>query len=233
MREALHALVAGSRALRLPVGGGRATPERIDSVVLVGATCAGKTTLAEAVRASPLVRDGRVAVPIRFVTRAPRQGDTATENAHVSREEFERRTRSREIRLHWIRRFPDGVEERYGFPLVPPRAFPVYSGNNALLADDARVEPCAALRRALVVGVVAPDPVRAARLSARSPDLLATRPTEAAHRLAEDSTVALARAHVVVENHGPLEAVATAEVVRLVAAALEWARTPMPAGRRP
>ena len=70
---------------------------------------------------------------------------------------------------------------------------------------------------ALIVAIYAPDEVRLARLRRRSPELLAQRPAEAAHRLAECASDPLAQAHVVVANHGQTESGAISETVRLVA----------------
>jgi dephospho-CoA kinase len=168
-------------------------------VVVVGASGAGKSTLVAAVRGAGLPS---VDVPRRIVTRAPR-GDgplESLENEHVSHEEFARRVHAGLIALHWERHMDAGRVERYGFPPPRPGVLPVYSANNS-------IPPVSG---AFVVGVVAPDAVREARIRKRSPGLA---PAEVAHRLADS---ALPACHALLENHGALEELAQREIVRLI-----------------
>ncbi len=171
-----------------------------------------------AVRASDLVKSGAVEAPPRFVTRPARAGDDARESVHLSREEFDRREREGSLGLRWERPMEGGRVERYGFPAVAAGRLPLYSGNNALYAHAGRVRPVGILRRALFVGVFAPDEVRQRRLCARSPDLCRDRPEEVRHRLADAAEAVRPHVHVVVANHGDLENAAPTEMVALVAA---------------
>jgi len=215
MRRAISDAIERTRAIRIPDRERLAALETIDAVVVVGATCVGKSTLVDAIRSSELCGSGAVDVPTRYVTRTPRGGDNLVENVHVTTEEFAARVASGAIALHWTRRMEGGREVRYGFAPSRPGALPVLSANNAILAPDAALTPVGRLDHALWVGVYAPTELRGQRLQRRSPDLWA-RPEEAAHRLAEpayDSHV-----HVVIDNHGELEPVAQAAIVTLVRA---------------
>jgi len=87
------------------------------------------------------------------------------------------------------------------------------------ISGHARIRPYA--RHQLSPGkncasIHAPAPVRADRLRRRSPDLLTERPAEAEVRLAEGGAAGLARAHLVVDNHGAGEPVAADELLRLL-----------------
>lgn len=208
--------LSGLRALRVP------DPVRLDdlarpeAVLIVGSTCVGKTTLVEAIRASELHREGLVDVPRRFVTRPARRGDCLAENVHISDEEFDRRVARGEVALDWVRPMENESSVRYGFARARRGALPVYSANNAILSTHARLRADGMLAHALVVGVYAPDDVREVRLRRRSPDLCADRPDEVKHRLADPASSILGQAHVIVENHGALEALAPREVVTLL-----------------
>jgi len=215
MRRAITDSIAGARAVRIPDLDRLAELDRIDAVVVVGATCVGKTTLVDEIRASELCARGAVDVPLRYITRMPRGGDNLIENLHVTAEEFAARVAAGEIDLHWIRCMEGGREVRYGFAHPRPGALPVLSANNAIRAPDARLRPVGRLDHALWVGVSAPPELRAQRLRRRSPDLWA-RPEAVAHRLAEPAFDA--RVHLMIDNQGELEPAAKAEIVALVRA---------------
>jgi ribose 1,5-bisphosphokinase PhnN len=210
---ALLAAMGPTRALRVPDVARLPGLETIDSVVIVGASGTGKSTLTGVLRAA---RCGAVEVPRRLVTRAARVDDIAAENQHVSRAEFEQLARAGELGLRWIRRMEGGREEHYGFAPVSPRRLPIYSGNNALFEHPASIEPAGVLAQALFLGVVAPDALRAERLMRRSPEHWRRLPEELAHRLAERAEAVEAHVHLVVENHGELEDAARTETVQLV-----------------
>jgi ribose 1,5-bisphosphokinase PhnN len=217
MRKLLDA-IAGARSLRVPDADRLHRLDRIDAIVIVGATGAGKSTIAGAIRDCPLARQGRVAVPPRYLTRPARGSDSATENIHVSVEEFEACVQRAVICLRWIRPMEGNRTEHYGFRAPARGILPVYSGNNALYANAASVQPAGVLRNALFVGIYAPDRVREERLRKRSPDLS---PAEVAYRLADKSENMIPQVHVVAENHGALENVSPREVVTLVMAVAE------------
>ena len=190
----------------------------IDSILVVGSTCAGKSTLVRALREAPIFRRGAIDLPVRYVTREARIGDLAAETRHLSPLEFDAMAARGELAVRWTRPMEAGREERYGFGIPRAGSFPVFSANNAVVSSAASVVPAGALHRAMIVEVFAPVAVRRARLMERSPDLCAKRPEEAAHRLAEDSRVIRAAVHVVIENHGEHEEAAAGALVRLAGA---------------
>jgi len=208
--------MTGFRSIRACDGHDPAVRHDVDGVVVVGSTCAGKTTLANAVRDSQLVRDGRVSVPARYITRPRRANDSIEENVHVSVADFESRVRNGEIALRWSRPMESGRKEHYGFEAVPAQSLPVYSANNAVYANPTSIWPAGTLDRALLVGVHAPDEVRAQRLRERSPDLFDNCRAEVAYRLGDQSKNVLPHVAVVIDNHGELEEAAIAEIVQLV-----------------
>jgi ribose 1,5-bisphosphokinase PhnN len=168
------------------------------AIVIVGATCAGKTTLVQAIRDAKL--DG-IDIPRRYVTRAPRPGDVADEASILTAET--------KYFIHWTRTLANR-SERYAFAPPAPGKLPVYSANNAILEN---VQPAGALADALIIGVVAPDDVRAQRLRVRSPELCRDRPEEAHARLAERMP---ANVHRLIENHGEHEGRARQELLEIV-----------------
>lgn len=214
--DALRTHISNAEALRLAEPTGLPLPNRIETVVVVGSTCAGKTTICQLLRSSSAARQGLVAVPHRFVTRPPRLRDERAETVHLSSEEFSAKVANGAIAFSWTRDLESGRHERYGFPPVQAGQLPVYSGNNALFAKTLGVTPTDSFEHALLLGICAPDPVRERRLRSRSPDLCKERPDEVDCRLADCSNTVLPHVHVVVENHGDLEETAPAEVARLV-----------------
>ena len=187
----------------------REPPSTIDSIVIIGSTCAGKSTLANVVRAAAIPR---VDVPQRFVTRAARADDIAAEAHYVTSDELDAAIASRSVRVHWSRTLA-GASERYGVATPVPGTLPVYSANNAICIPG-NVRPEDTLARALIIGVHAPDVLRESRLQQRSPDLVTAHAEEVRARLAEPADAILPFAHVVID--GVLESAAPAEIVELV-----------------
>jgi ribose 1,5-bisphosphokinase PhnN len=212
--------LAGLRSIRVPDPVRLTRLERIGCVVIVGSTCTGKSTLVQAIRQSSLCTQGLVDVPVRYLTRPPRGGDDTVENVYVSADEFASRSRAGEIAIAWQREIEAGRIVSYGFAAPRAGALAVYSANNALFVAGAELSPPGAFADALWIGVVAPDPLRAERLQHRSPDLW-SRPGEVARRLEDRASSVEGHVHVIVDNHGELEAVAIHEVLSLV----ERART--------
>ena len=210
LADRLVALVARSSSLSLPDPARLTGVDRVTRIAIVGATCAGKSTIVDAIRAS-----GLTAIPPRFLTRAPRAGDRAEENLHVSAAEFDARVARGEIDLRWVRPMEAGREERYGFaPSSAPLT--VYSANNALCSNAGSVRPAGAFEDLFIIGVIAPDDLRASRLLERSPDLVRDRPAESAYRLADRSENILPCVHVLIDNDERRQRAAPAEAVELI-----------------
>jgi hypothetical protein len=188
----------------------REPPVSIDSIVLIGSTCAGKSTLANAVRAAAI---GRVDVPQRFVTRAARPDDIAAEALYVTSEQLDAAIADGSVRIHWSRTLA-GNSERYAF--ATPSAMPFYSANNAICLPG-NVRPEGALAHALIIGVHAPDALREQRLLQRSPSLVTDHPDEARARLAEPADAIRPFAHVVVDGSHEAARADLVELVRAVA----------------
>lgn len=188
----------------------------IESVVIVGSTCAGKTTIADAIRKSSASQMGRIEVPLRYITRPKRQNDNTNENIHVSPEELSQKILDGDIGLHWVRNMEGNREERYGFKKVEDNKMPVYSANNAIYNNAKSISPEGILSGALFLGVYAPDEIRRERLLIRSPDLLRSNPEEVAYRLADSSDNIFNHIHVAIHNYGVSENSSVQEAVQLV-----------------
>lgn len=143
--------------------------KEISSIVVVGSSGAGKTTLVNSVR-GPEYSD-RLVVPRRFITRPPRGGDDRTENSYLPHVFFDESVNRGAIWPHWERWFGDGRREQYGFEDPGLDLHPrVYSANNAFMRRP-NESVFSVLQTSVVVAVVADEDVRAARLSERSPDM--------------------------------------------------------------
>lgn len=211
--DTLLAHVEAARTLRRTP---RPLPDRLERLVIVGASCAGKTTLARAVGESAAAAEGRIVIPIRFTTRPRRLNDCERENRHVDEAAFEQLVEAGAIATHWRRALGAGRIVRYGFPATPPGVLAVLPGNNALLRSPEVLTP-----GVVVISVIAPVEVCEARLRRRSPDLVAERPDEVQLRLGPAPAGVADCAHIVVANHGDGEPHAPGEVRRLVELAAE------------
>lgn len=209
----LVARLGDLRALRFV----REPPAQIDAIVIVGSTCAGKTTLVGAVRGSALAG---VCVPRRFVTRPPREGDVPDETGYVTSAELDAAIAAGTVGIHWARTLEPGRIEHYAFAPPAPGALAVYSANNAIYVEG-NVRPADALARALLVGVFAPEAVREQRLRERSPALWRDYPAEARARLADSAGSMAPYVDAIIENHGALEAVARNDMLVLIRAAAQ------------
>lgn len=176
--------------------------KRIDAIVVVGPSGAGKSTTIDAAREwTQSVRNigGRFVVPMRVLTRPKRLGDNLRENKFArTPEEFEEMTRGG---IQWTRKMDlkaAGRVERYGFEAVPQNTIPIYSANNAFLSPDANLIGVSLdfNDHALVMCVYARPHIRVDRLMARSPDVMAAKPEEAAMRLAPMEPYVLERSHI-------------------------------------
>lgn len=106
-----------------------------ESIVVVGASNAGKTTLVRGLRTPEY--EGKVVVPTRFTTRPARLNEDPDENVHLEEAEFHQRVHEELINPHWARYFEDDRKEYYGFEPVPIEdgRLPIYAANNAFLRD--------------------------------------------------------------------------------------------------
>ncbi|MET1033594.1 MAG: hypothetical protein ABWX94_03775 [Candidatus Saccharimonadales bacterium] len=160
------------------------------SVVIVGSSGAGKTTLVNGLR-TPEYTD-RLIVPHRYITRPYRLGDDLIENSHLGPEVFRERVEEGAIWPFWNRTLDGGRVEQYGFEAhEDDTKLRVYSANNAFLRDQNK-SVLSVLQNGLVVVAMAAQDARDSRLDERSPDMSAA---ERAVRLGDsgvdilDSTV--------------------------------------------
>lgn len=200
MGASIRALVASSETMQL-TNQSDLDYERPTSIVVIGLSGSGKTSLINALRSSELLRDGRVVIPTRFITRPMRRNDSTIENIHVMTEEFDERRKSGEINVHWQRRLgPDRVEQ-YGFT-QPAAGLVVYSCNDAIYSSSAKLMPANFLVGAFTVAICAPRELREQRVRLRSPDLWDN--DEGPYRLSSQADDASCQAQLTIENAGSL-----------------------------
>ncbi len=191
----------------------------IDSIIFVGSSFAGKSTMVDAIR-DAIAQDpelaSHISIPKRIITRPQRQNDNLIENDFRTAGEFSRMVANGEVGLHWVRKMEGTRTENYGF--LPPESgkVPVYSANNAVINNAESVEPTDLLSRSLIIALYAPEEVRERRLQDRSPDLVAQKPVEAAYRLADKAVNMYPSAHIVVKDFGRYEDRSRSDVVSLM-----------------
>ena len=175
--------------------------DRIEGVVLIGCSCAGKTTLAKELRR----RVKGLSFPLRYVTRPRRANDDPDENEYISKEVFRKHVADGVIGMHWARHI-EGVRESFsGFSTtIPVKGIPVYMANNDFfgIAYEKR-------QYLLIVAVHAPQSIRSVRLGKRSPEMNAK---EREWRIAKDK-ILKSRAHIVIHNYGVHEQHAKENIV--------------------
>ncbi len=191
---------------------GPALPSWPSSVIVVGSSCAGKTTLVDAVRQAQL---GGVFVATRYITRPRRKNDSCEENVHIDDQAFDERRAQGEIEWCWSRPMHGERVVRYGFSACPPGILPVYSANNALFRNRASVQPSASIGNALWVGVPTPLAVRRERMQERSTDLSER---EREFRLADLAEDMPSQVHLLAHSHGETSELAKLQMRSLVAA---------------
>ena len=156
------------------------------SIVVVGSSGTGKTTLVNGLRAPEYAET--LTIPHRYITRPYRQGDDLVENSHLSPDDFDQGVRSGAIWPYWNRALDSGRVERYGFQAAADGKLRVYSANNAFLRDT-NESVLSVLQDCVVVVAMARPDARTSRLGDRSPDMSAA---ERAVRLADSGVDILA-----------------------------------------
>lgn len=187
----------------------------IRAIVFVGSSCVGKSTIVDAVR-DAVGKSGiseKFFVPQRLITRPPRLGDNLRENAYTSPEELEQMFMYGEVGVNWIRHMEGTRTEQYAFPRVRDGLIPVYSANNDILRNRRNLTLNELLHHALIIGVYAPESIRAARLLERSPDM---KPDEAAYRLGDRSGNIIPESHLLVKNFRSYEDMSQEDIVQLL-----------------
>lgn len=211
LAELIRDVLGESQALR-PSPYGPRLPEEPTCVVVVGPSCAGKTSLVNAIREAALPG---VFVPIRYVTRAPRKSDNGVENVHLDSATFDAYKERGEIAWSWTRRMHEGKVARYGFQATPEGCLPVYSGNNAIYRNAESIDSPLFIERALRVGAYAPIEVRRQRMQERSADLSES---EREFRLADLGADMEEQVHLIAHDYGTAAQEIRSKFCELVAA---------------
>jgi hypothetical protein len=178
---------------------------RPSSIIVVGSSGNGKTTLVNGLRA----HDDQFIFPKRFITRPRRKGDDLVENEHVRPDRFDHLLGTGGIGIAWSRPLGKTRVERYGFESTEPDPdrIVVYSANNALLRDENAMVPSGFFEDCFIVLVKAPDDIRRDRMFGRSPDIAHE---EMDIRIRDNGLDLVPKAHLVIDTHsfGPDHAVA-------------------------
>lgn len=167
---------------------------KIDSLIVVGSTCSGKTGLVRALRD---FYGDRLIIPLRYITRPQRQNDDLVENRPVPNEVFQDLLDKKLIDVWWKRSMEGDRVELYGFATAenPKNKLRIYSANNDFLRDEqAHLENIGNYK---VLAIKADHKIRAERLHKRSPDL---RMEEVEYRLGDDGIDVIEKADFVIDN---------------------------------
>ncbi len=178
------------------VADGPALPAQVSSLVIVGPSCSGKTSLVDILRGA---RIPNTTVPLRFVTRPLRANESLDENQHVTVEAFENGERDGSIAWSWERLMVDSNLVQYGFAASDAHSFAIYSGNNSLVSNSDSISSRNLLGESLWVGVLAPHSIRKQRMQRRSPDLSER---EREHRLSDMGDEMRRNVHLLAHNVG-------------------------------
>ncbi len=191
---------------------------QISSVIVVGSSLVGKTTLVDALRRAMKTSEELASVfqiPKRIITRPQRANDNLVENQFVTTTEFDEMVRQGDIGMHWVRKMEGDREEQYGFLGGDKSRIPIFSGNNAIINNKRSIVPPDLLEHSLVIAVYSPDDLRDERMKQRSPDLIKDKPKEASHRLSDRAINMYPEAHLVVKNFGHYESLVKEDIVTL------------------
>lgn len=166
---------------------------KINSLIIVGSTCSGKTGMVRKLRD---FYGDRVIIPLRYITRPKRKNDDLVENCPIPLEEFHNLVKNGKIDVWWKRPMEGRRVENYGFKAsAPSEKLRIYSANNAIMRDTgAHLE---ALGEYKVLAIKADHEVRVERLSKRSPDLGIK---EVEYRLGDDGSDVIEKADFVIDN---------------------------------
>lgn len=180
-----------------------ASLDRIDAIVVVGPSGAGKSTLVDVARTyigAPELAGANFVVPKRIVSRPQRANDNLLENDFAkSLDEFREKVGGG---ILWRRKMDQKKEggriEWYGFEKPEKGTLPIYSANLDFFSAESELSnlPPEFFKHTLVVYVYALPHIRGDRLNERSPDIMTTRPEEAAKRLAGDTEFAWQKAQI-------------------------------------
>lgn len=175
---------------------------KIDSLIVVGSTCCGKTSIVRGLRE---FYGKKIIIPLRYITRPQRANDDLVENQPVPMKKFQELLRNYEIDVWWKRPMEGDRVELYGFETVknPENKFRVYSANNAILRDkEAHLKNIGTYK---VLAIKADHNVRVARLHKRSPDLSQK---EVEYRLSDNGIDVIEKADFVIDNsYAPIQEV--------------------------
>ena len=128
--------------------------EDIESIIFVGSSFVGKTTLVDVTREAineDLDTFGQFRIPKRIITRPQRQNDNLVENEFRTLDEFRGMVAKGETGMHWVRKMEGTRTEQYGFLPVEPGTIPIYSANNAVINNRKSVEPNSLLEKSLIL----------------------------------------------------------------------------------
>jgi ribose 1,5-bisphosphokinase PhnN len=167
---------------------------KIDSLIIVGSTCSGKTSLVRSLRE---FYKEELIIPLRYITRPQRKNDDLVENQPVPTEVFQGLIADNKIDVWWKRPMEGDRIELYGFETVtnPENKLRIYSANNAILRDkEAHIKNVGTYK---VLAIKADHKARAKRLHKRSPDL---KPEEVEYRLGDDGSDVINMADYVIDN---------------------------------
>lgn len=199
-----------SAALRRSANG-PALPAKPKCIVVVGPSCAGKTTLVDSIRQA---RIPKVFVATRYVTRPRRQNDSDQENLHLCPSDFDQRKDAGEIAWSWTREMQGDKVTRYGFDKAPSGELAVYSANNALYRNSQSIHPASLVKNAIWIGATAPIEIRRQRMQERSADL--SEP-EREFRLADLGSDMASHVHLLAHGYGETAEEAKSKFSELVA----------------
>jgi ribose 1,5-bisphosphokinase PhnN len=191
--------------------------------VLVGGTCAGKSTIARSIVLEASLTDRCVLMP-RHSTRRSRRGDEADSLTSVSWAEFQNNISAGMYALSWLRPMPDGSDIGYGCLHSSSERAEILVAGHGVYSNRASVRPVGVLDRALVIGVAASKETRARRLRERSPDIVQRGAGAVADLLQHDDAAMFANADIVVSNDRPHESRSASDVALAIAAVLDQLR---------